>query len=120
SSAGIVFITLDPFEERKSDELYGLTIAGKLQQKFMTIPNAFAAVFPPPSVRGLGTIGGFKLQVEDRTDQGIEALNKVMQELMQKAHADPRLTSVFTNYKISVPQLDANLDRTRAKQLGLA
>ncbi len=119
SSAGIVFVTLKPFDERKRGDLYGFAIAQKLQQKFGGIQEAFIAIFPPPPVRGLGTIGGFKLQIEDRTDQGFEALNKALGEVTQKAYATPELTGVFSSYKINVPQLYVDLDRTKAKQLGL-
>ncbi len=119
ASAGIVFLTLDPFEQRKSDELYGLNIANSLQQKFGMIDEAFIAIFPPPPVMGLGTIGGFKLEVEDRTDQGYEALDETMKAVLAKAWQDPRLTGVFSSYQINVPQLYADLDRTKAKQLGL-
>jgi len=67
SSAGIVFVTLKPFEERRSQELSGFAISQRLQRKFAGVKDAFIAIFPPPPVQGLGTIGGFKLQVEDRT-----------------------------------------------------
>ncbi|MGI9321291.1 MAG: efflux RND transporter permease subunit [Thiogranum sp.] len=119
SSAGIVFVTLDDFDERSGAALSGFSISQKLQQKFNGIEEAFIAIFPPPPVRGLGTIGGFKLQIEDRTDQGYEALNKTLDEVKQKAYAAPELTGVFSNYKINVPQLYADVDRTKAKQLGL-
>src|SRR3546814_1991522 len=66
SSAGIVFVTLDPFKERKGDALSANGIAGALNQKFAAIKDSFIAVFPPPPVMGLGTVGGFKLQIEDR------------------------------------------------------
>ena len=119
SSAGIVFVTLKPFDERKGDDLSGLAIAGKLQQKFGGIKEAFIAIFPPPPVMGLGTIGGFKLQVEDRTDLGYEALDQAMKAVQGKAWQTPELSSVFSSYKISSPQLYANLDRTKAMQLGV-
>jgi multidrug efflux pump len=66
SSAGIVFATLKPFAERRSTELSAAAIAGALNQKFGALQEAFIAVFPPPPVMGLGTLGGFKLQLEDR------------------------------------------------------
>ena len=69
-NAGIVFFTLKPFDERKGKELYGLNIAGALNQKLSGIQDAFIAVFPPPPVSGLGTVGGFKLQLEDRAGLG--------------------------------------------------
>lgn len=119
SSAGIVFVILKPFEDRKSSELSGFAISQKLQQKFAGIGNAFIAIFPPPPVQGLGTIGGFKLQVEDRTDLGFEALDGAMKAVVGKAYQTPELAGVFSSYKINVPQLYADLDRTKAMQLGI-
>jgi multidrug efflux pump len=119
SSAGIVFVTLKPFEQRKSADLSGFAISQKLQQKYAGVKDAFIAIFPPPPVQGLGTIGGFKLQVEDRTDTGYEALNTAMQAVVAKARQAPELAGIFTSYEINVPQLYADLDRTKARQLGV-
>ena len=119
SSAGIVFVPLDDFEERTEEHLSAGAIAGRLQQKFAGIDEAFIAIFPPPPVRGLGTTGGFKLQVEDRADLGYRALDNVMKQVVEKANQHPALSNVYTNYNVNVPQLYANLDRTRARQLGI-
>jgi len=118
-SAGIVFVTLKPFEERKSADLSGFAISQRLQQKYAAVQDAFIAIFPPPPVQGLGTIGGFKLQVEDRTDQGYEALDATVKAIQAKAMKAPELSRVFSSYKISTPQLYADLDRTKAAQLGV-
>jgi multidrug efflux pump len=119
ATAGIVFVTLKPFDERKTKALSGFAIAQKLQQKFNRLSNAFIAIFPPPPVQGLGTIGGFKLQVEDRADQGYVALDKAIKAVEAKAAKAPELARVFSSYKISTPQLYADLDRTKAAQLGV-
>lgn len=119
SSAGIVFVTLDDFEERDSHGLSAGAIAGRLNQKFAAIDEAFIAIFPPPPVRGLGTTGGFKLQIEDRADIGYQELDNIVKEVTGKAYQNPALTGVYSNYNISVPQLYADLDRTKAQQLGL-
>ena len=119
SSAGIVFVSLKPFEQRRSADLSGFAISRKLQGKYFGLRDAFIAIFPPPPVMGLGTIGGFKLQVEDRTDQGYETLDRVMREVTAKARKAPELAGVFSSYNISVPQLFADLDRTKAMQLGV-
>ncbi|MGM8226464.1 efflux RND transporter permease subunit [Cellvibrio sp. ARAG 10.3] len=119
SSAGIVFLTLDPFDQREGDELSASAIAQKLQMKYAGIEEAFIAIFPPPPVRGLGTTGGFKLQIEDRAGLGYEKLAEVVAQVQQKAWQRPELTGVYSNYKINVPQLYADVDRTKAKQLGL-
>ncbi|HEU5047193.1 MAG TPA: multidrug efflux RND transporter permease subunit [Rickettsiales bacterium] len=118
-SAGIVFVKLKPFEERTSPELSGFAISQKLQQKYMGVKDAFIAIFPPPPVHGLGTIGGFKMQVEDRTDQGYDALDKAVKAVLAKANQDPALSRVFTSYNVNTPQLFADLDRTKAMQLGV-
>ncbi len=119
ASAGIVFVTLKPFEERKSPDLSGFAISQKLQRKYAGLSDAFIAIFPPPPVQGLGTIGGFKLQVEDRADLGYEALDAAMKQVVAKARQNPALAGIFTSYEINVPQLYADLDRTKARQLGV-
>lgn len=118
-SAGIVFVTLDDFDKRTDPALSAFAISQQLQQQYNGIEEGFIAIFPPPPVPGLGTIGGFKLQIEDRTDQGYEALQKVLDEVQAKARSAPELAGAFSSYKINVPQLYVDLDRTRAKQLGL-
>lgn len=118
-SAGIIFVGLDDFAERQDPDLSGMAIAQKLQEKFNTIDEAFIAIFPPPPVRGLGNVGGFKLQIQDRTDQGIEAMDNVVQDVMAKARAHPALAKVFSSYNVNFPQLLANVDRTKAEQLGV-
>ncbi len=119
ASAGIVFVTLEDFDKRKDQELSATAIAGRLQKKFNTIQEAFIAIFPPPPIRGLGTTGGFKLQILDRADQGYKALDDVVNQVKKKAHQDPLLMQVYSNYNVNVPQLYANIDRTKAVQIGI-
>ncbi|MCM3606025.1 efflux RND transporter permease subunit [Cupriavidus pauculus] len=118
-SAGIVFATLKPFDERKSKELSGNAIAADLNKQYASIQDAFIAVFPPPPVQGLGTIGGFKMMIEDRAALGYDALFDATNAFMTKARATPELAGIFSNYQVNVPQLDVQLDRTKAKQLGV-
>ena len=120
ASAGIVFATLKPFSERKSPELAGPAIAMTLNQQFAEIKDAFIAMFPPPPVAGLGTVGGFKLQIEDRVGLGYEALDAATKAFLAKASQAPELTGLFTSFQVNVPQLYAEIDRTRARQLGVA
>ncbi|MDZ5698525.1 efflux RND transporter permease subunit [Chelativorans sp. M5D2P16] len=120
SNAGIVFLSLKPFEERTTPELSGGAIAMQLNQSFAGIQEAFIAMFPPPPVQGLGTIGGFKLQIEDRNGLGYEALDAATKAFLAEAYQAPELTGLFSSYQINVPQLYADLDRTKAHQLGVA
>ncbi len=120
SNAGIIFFALTPFEERRSKELYGPAIAGALNQKFAGIQDAFVAVFPPPPVMGLGTVGGFKMEVEDRSGLGEEELAKATQALVGRARQTPELAGLFSSNRIDVPQLDVEVDREKVKQAGLS
>lgn len=120
SSAGIVFVTLKPFKERKDPALAAGAIAGTLNQQYANIKDAFIAVFPPPPVMGLGTVGGFKMQLEDRGALGYAALNDAAQAFMKAAQSAPELGPLFSSYQINVPQLNVDLDRVKAKQQGVA
>ena len=119
-NAGIVFFPLKPFEERRSKAEYGLNIAGALNQKFAGIQDAFVAVFPPPPVQGLGTVGGFKLELEDRAGLGEAELARTTDALMAKAYQTPQLAGVFSGFRINVPQLYVDVDRDKAKEQGIS
>ena len=118
-SSGVVFFPLKPFADREGKGLTAGAIAGQLNQKFAAIKEAYVAVFPPPPVLGLGTIGGFRLQLQDRGNLGFETLNEVTQQVVQKAWANPVLTDTFSSYRVSVPQLDVDVDRTKAIGMGV-
>jgi multidrug efflux pump len=119
SSSGIVFAVLEDFDKRKSPDRTGAAIAAQLNAKFAGIEDAFIAIFPPPPVAGLGTTGGFKLQLQDRASLGYAALDEATKAFMAKAAQAPELAGLFTSFQVNVPQLHADIDRTRARQLGV-
>lgn len=121
-NSGIVFVTLKPFSERHSSDLSGQAIAENLNQQYGAIQEAFIAILPPPPVQGLGTTGGFKLQIQDRSDAGYEKLNEVVNNILGKARQSEVLNpwKTYSLYGINSPQLFVNLDRTKAKQLGIS
>ena len=118
-NSGILFVTLAPFEDRTSKELSGPAIAKDLQRQFAGIEEAYIAIFPPPPVQGLGTIGGFKLYIEDRGDNGLDALFGATQALVGKANQTPGLAGIFSSFTTNTPQLDADVDRVKAKEMGV-
>jgi multidrug efflux pump len=119
-SAAIVFFALDDFDKRESKDLYGLAIANKLQAAFASIKEAQIGVFPPPAIQGLGAIGGFKLQLEDRSDIGYDELYRATQAVVAKAATTPELAGVFSEYQVNVPQIRAEVNRIKAKEHGVA
>jgi multidrug efflux pump subunit AcrB len=80
------------------------------------IQEAYIGVFPPPPVQGLGSMGGFKLNVEDRGSLGTDALYKAVQEVLAKAAKHPALAGVHSTYQVNVPQIRVEVDRVKVKQ----
>ena len=119
TNSGIVFVTLKPFEERRDPSLSAGAITAALTQKYSAMQDAYIAIFPPPPVNGLGTIGGFRLQVEDRGDLGFQELYKQTQGLIGESRKTPALAGLFSSYQVSVPQVDADVDREKAKAEGV-
>ena len=118
-NSGIVFTPLKPFDERKDPALSANAIAADLNGQFAQIQDAFIAIFPPPPVQGLGTIGGFRIQVQDRGNLGYEELYKQVQNVLAKSAEYPELAGLFTSYQVNVPQIDADIDREKAKTHGV-
>lgn len=98
---------------------FALTIAGALNGKFASIGGAMAAIFPPPPVPGLGAIGGFKVQVQDRGAKGPRALYDATQAVLAEARSSPKLAGIFSAYHVDVPRLQLDVDRERTRQLGI-
>jgi len=119
SNSGIVFATLKPFAERKNADQSGGAVAGQLNGAFAGIQDAFIVMFPPPPVEGLGTTGGFKLQLEDRASLGYDAMDGAVKAFMEKVAQAPEIAGTFTSWQVNVPQLYADIDRTKARQLNV-
>jgi multidrug efflux pump len=121
-NSGIVFVALKDFDQRKDDSMSAGAIAAELNGQFSGIQEAYLAIFPPPPVQGLGTIGGFRLQIQDRGNLGYDELYLQTQNVIAKARQLPELDpmSVFTSYQVNVPQIDAAIDREKAKTHGVA
>jgi gold/copper resistance efflux pump len=118
-NAAVMFVMLDPFDERKSPDLAANAIAGRLQSKFAAIPDGFLGVFPPPPVPGLGATGGFKMQIEDRGGLGLDALATETQALMARAGEEAGVVGLLTSFDVNAPQLDLQVDRDKAKAQGV-
>ncbi len=118
---GIVFFGLEDFEKRTSRDLSKEAILGKVNGAIQQIQGARMFVVPPPPVDGLGIAGGFKVQVQDRSSQGEQALYGAVWGTLGQVYGNQN-TSIgtpYSNYDINVPQLFANVDRTKAKQMGV-
>ncbi len=121
SNWGTIFIILDDFDKRKTPETQAAEIIRKLNMEFhVKVLGCQAPVFGAPPVPGLGQSGGFQLQIEDRTGMGLQALQEATETIVQKANAQPGLDRVFTTFSANTPQLYVDIDREKAKTMGVA
>jgi multidrug efflux pump len=119
-NSGMIFFCLKPFENRKDPRAGGLAIVQQLNQQFSQIQDAFIMCVPPPPVNGLGITGGFKLYVEDRADLGYNALYQAtMGSMMAAAQRTNDVAGVYSTFTVNVPQLEADIDRAKAKAQGV-
>ncbi len=114
-NSGIAFVTLDEFENRKAPKLSGSAIRDQLIQAFGAIQEARCLVIMAPPVNGLSTGGGFKMFIEDRNNLGMEALYGSTWGIIGQAYATNVLQGVYSTYQVNVPQLEADVDRVKAK-----
>ena len=91
-------------------------MAQALNASFASIQEAFVAVFPPPPVQGLGSTGGFKMQVQDRAALGERQLFQASEALIAQANQQPQLRGVFSSFRMNVPQVWIDIDRERARR----
>ncbi|OAT51956.1 efflux RND transporter permease subunit [Providencia heimbachae] len=118
-NSALMFAMLKPFDERTDPSLSANAIADKLMAKFSQIPDGFVGIFPPPPVPGLGSMGGFKVQIEDKADLGFDALAKVQEQILIKAMQAPELVGMMASFQTNSPQIDVDIDREKAKSQGV-
>ena len=116
SNVGGMFVILEPFEERKGDPQKSATaIAARLRAQYGDIRAGRITVFGAPAIDGLGTTGGFKLQVQDRSGAGLRSLQGAVRNLADEGNADPRLVGLFSSFTVNQPQLFVEIDRDKLK-----
>ncbi len=118
SNVATMFATLDSFDERAGHaNLHANVVIEDLKKRLSAVDDAYIAVFAPPPIRGMSSVGGFKLQIQDRSNAGIEALKNVTNDLLALGNKQPGLVGLFSTFRASVPQLFLDVDRTRVKSM---
>jgi hydrophobe/amphiphile efflux-1 (HAE1) family protein len=120
SNSAVEFAILKPWDERPPEQ-NASKIVERVRPKLLALPGAFVLSFDPPSIPGLGATGGFEFQVEDLTGRGSVALNEATQAVIAEARKQPEINpqQLFTSFSTSTPQFNYDLDRNKAKLLGL-
>ena len=116
---GTVYLMLEEFHHRT--HLTADHIAGELKATLeKEVPDALINVFGAPPVDGLGTAGGFKMVVEDRSDNGATALQSVSQNIVDEGTQVEGLTGLFSSFRADTPWLFIDIDRRSAKMKGVS
>jgi len=118
-NAAVVFTPLDPFKERAEKGQSAQALIGSLNKQFASIEEAFVISVSPPPVRGIGTTGGFKMEVQDIHGGEPAELEAVAQSIVAQANQTPGLAGVFTTFSTKTPKIYADIDRVRAEMLGV-
>ncbi|SOB90788.1 multidrug efflux pump [Alloalcanivorax xenomutans] len=116
SNTGLVFLPLDPFDQR---ERTAEEINAEINAKISALSEGFAFSFMPPPILGLGNGAGYQMFIEDRGGLGYGALQEAVSAFQGAISQTPGMTFPITSYQANVPQLDAVVDRTKAKAQGV-
>lgn len=120
SNSATVFVVMEPWEDRTTFETSQDGILMRLAQEFAGIQDAIIFAFPPPAIPGLGVAGGFQMQLQDRGGIGLQVLDQMKSELIVDGNAQSRLAGLNSTFRADVPQLFAEVDREKAKKLGIS
>jgi hydrophobic/amphiphilic exporter-1 (mainly G- bacteria), HAE1 family len=120
SNSGTIFMQLKPWDERKEKSLQLYGVMAELNKRFAAIKEAKIVVIPPPAIPGLGAAGGFSIQIEQRqSNDDIKTFETVVNNFVATANKQPEIAGAFTFFSAHTPGYIVNVDRDKAKKLGL-
>ena len=119
SNAATIFVVMKPWEQRTAENETQEAILKHLNQKFSAIQEAIVFTFVPPAIPGLGVSGGFQMQIQDKGNVGLDELQRMANEMIVDSQSQSGLARLNTTFRSGVPQLFAEVDRTKAKTLDL-
>ena len=119
TNAGVIFASFAPFEERvRAGQSMG-AIIGSLFGQLQSIQQGFIIALPPPSVPGIGSLGGLRLQLQNRTGDDVRGVLTAAYTMMGRGQQTPGLAGVFTTFSASAPQVFLEIDRAKAQMLNV-
>ena len=115
----MIFANLRPIDERKGNTHSAAAILNSLRGPLMSIPDALVIPLQPPAIQGLGNFGGFQFQLEQTGSGSLEDMQNVLQGFVAKGRQRKELTGLFSTFSARDPQFVVNVDREKAKSLGV-
>ena len=118
-NAATMFVPLKLWDERTEPQNHVKALVGAAYGEFAKIPEALLLAFNAPAIRGVGSVGGFSVQVQDPNGGDFKQFAAVTQQFVERAQKEPAIGRIGTNFRVSAPRLYANVNRERAKALGV-
>ncbi|MZR29171.1 efflux RND transporter permease subunit [Sneathiella litorea] len=119
SNAGVVFLNLKPYAERTSPDLSATAVLQRAMPKLAGIAEAVYIPLNPPAIDGLGNAGGFQYMLQALQGQEPSEMGAVLRNLVIAANQDANIASAFSTFEANTPQVILDLDRDKAKTLGI-
>jgi HAE1 family hydrophobic/amphiphilic exporter-1 len=116
---GLVFAPLKPIDDRKGKGHAASNIVARVSPKLFGVPGAIVVAFEPPAIQGIGSFGGFQFQLLDLGRNTLEDLDNVAHQIVGASHQRSDLTGLFTSYTATDPQQLVQIDREKAKAMGV-
>ncbi|MEM9254819.1 MAG: multidrug efflux RND transporter permease subunit [Pseudomonadota bacterium] len=121
SNVGTMFVVLTPWEQRTDPQSLVFNVAQRVNQKaIFQVPEAQVFAITPPAVPGMGAVGGLEMMLQDTLARPPAELASVLNNLIVDANQLPQLRNVFSTYRANVPQYFVDVDRVKAKNLGVS
>jgi HAE1 family hydrophobic/amphiphilic exporter-1 len=118
-NAGVMFVKLKDYAQRRSPDLYAPAVLGRLTPQLMAIPGANFIPLNPPAINGMGRAGGFEYILEALQGQSPTDMAAVTRALMVAGNQQPKIGSLFSTFDASTPQVRLDIDRDKAQTLGI-
>ncbi|WP_428354614.1 efflux RND transporter permease subunit [Methyloprofundus sp.] len=119
SNAATIFVVMKPWDERTAENETQEAILQHLNKSFSKIQEAIVFTFVPPAIPGLGVSGGFQMQIQDKGNVGLDELQRMATEMIADSQTQSGLARLNSTFRAGVPQLFAEVDRTKAKTLDI-
>ena len=116
---GLIFVNLAPFDQRKGKGHSAADIVTALRMQMLRIPGALVIPFEPPAINGIGSFGGFQFELQDLGRNTLQDLDRVAHTIVAKGAQRKDLTGLFTSFTSNDPQVLVNIDREKAKSMGV-
>lgn len=118
-NSATMFVPLVLWDERTEPQYHAKALVGAAYGEFAKIPEALLLAFNAPAIRGVGAVGGFSAQIQDPSGGDFKKFAMVAQQFVERAQKDPAIGRIGTNFRVSSPRLFANVNRERAKAMGI-